>query len=47
MKRLTTRKRSTSVLIALTMIMALCAASCAHKTCPAYRGSVSEVVVNQ
>lgn len=29
------------------MAFAMIAMSCSHKTCPAYRGSVSENVVNE
>jgi hypothetical protein len=31
----------------LVMVFAMIGVSCSHKTCPAYRGSVSEVVVNE
>lgn len=29
------------------MVFAMVGASCSHKTCPAYRGSVAENVVNE
>lgn len=32
------------VAVFIVMIFALVAASCTHHTCPAYRGSVAEVV---
>ena len=33
------------VSIFIVMVIAMVASSCSHKTCPAYRGSISENVV--
>lgn len=32
------------VAVCIVMILAMVAASCTHHTCPAYRGSIAEVV---
>jgi hypothetical protein len=37
------KKRVITILIV--MVVAMVAASCSHKTCPAYRGSIAENVV--
>lgn len=35
------------ITLCIVMVVAMLAASCSHKTCPAYRGSISEnIVVN-
>jgi hypothetical protein len=36
--------KKTLVIVGLVAIFAMMAASCTHHTCPAYRGSISEVV---
>ena len=36
--------KKTFVFASLVLMIAMMAASCTHHTCPAYRGSISEVV---
>ena len=36
--------KKTLAIVGLVAIFAMMAASCTHHTCPAYRGSISEVV---
>lgn len=36
--------KKTVIVVCLVMLFASIAASCTHHTCPAYRGSVAEVV---
>lgn len=37
-------KKKTIAIVCLLLLMGAAAISCAHKTCPAYRGSVAENV---
>lgn len=41
-----TMKKSIAIL-SLVVVFAMLAASCSHKTCPAYRGSIAENVVSE
>ncbi len=36
--------KKTIVAVCIVMLFAIVAASCTHHTCPAYRGSIAEVV---
>lgn len=37
--------KKTIAILSVVMLFAVVAASCSHKTCPAYRGSIAENVV--
>ncbi len=39
--------KKTIAILSLVLVFVAMAASCAHKTCPAYRGSISENVVSE
>lgn len=39
-------KKRIAVLM-IVMVFAMIGVSCSHKTCPAYRGSISENIVNE
>lgn len=35
------------IILSAVMLLVVVAASCSHKTCPAYRGSVAENIVSE
>jgi hypothetical protein len=39
--------KKTFAILSLVVVFAFLAASCSHKTCPAYRGSISENVMTE
>lgn len=39
--------KKTVITLCVVMLIAIVASACSHHTCPAYRGSVAEVTVNE